>query len=106
MEGDGPGRDPALRGDLLVGQAAPHQLRDLKLHRGEGGQRGRIAFAGRLAGGDGRLTTEGDPAFDAAVAAAYSLITANAYDPAGRDGHFAWCVTALNRADITRALLG
>lgn len=91
----------------------------------------------------GFLTTEGDPAFDAAVAAsifdmygpealttewtllermaermgydptamlvyraAYSLVTANAYDPAGRDGHFAWCAAALNRQDITQALLG
>ncbi|MET7376348.1 aminoglycoside phosphotransferase family protein [Micromonospora arida] len=91
----------------------------------------------------GFLTTEGDPAFDAAVTAAifdmygpeaaqaerdlldriearlgydrvallvyraaYSLITANAYDPTGQDGHFAWCVAALNRADVTRALLG
>jgi aminoglycoside phosphotransferase (APT) family kinase protein len=91
----------------------------------------------------GFLSAEGDPAFDAAVAAAifdmygpdaprteqalldrmqdrmgydrtamlvyraaYSLITANAYDPLGRDGHFAWCVAALNRADVTRALLG
>jgi len=24
--------------------------------------------------------------------AAYSLITANAFDPDGNDGHFAWCV--------------
>ncbi|MBQ0900960.1 phosphotransferase family protein [Micromonospora sp. U21] len=91
----------------------------------------------------GFLTTEGDPAFDAAVAAAifdmygheapqveqelldrmeermgydhatmlvyraaYSLISANAYDPTGQDGHFAWCVAALNRADVTAALLG
>ncbi|MBE1489448.1 phosphotransferase family protein [Plantactinospora soyae] len=90
----------------------------------------------------GFLTTEGDPAFEAAVAAAifdmygpearqveqdlldritermgydrvallvyraaYSLISANAFDPLGRDGHFAWCVAALNRADVTRALL-
>ncbi|MET7950176.1 aminoglycoside phosphotransferase family protein [Micromonospora sp. NPDC005324] len=91
----------------------------------------------------GFLTTEGDPAFDAAVTAAifdmygsealqverdlldrmearlgydraallvhraaYSLITANAYDPTGQDGHFAWCVAALNRTDVTKALLG
>lgn len=91
----------------------------------------------------GFLTTEGDPAFEAAIAAAifdmygpeaarverdlldllrarlgydltallvyraaYSLITANAYDPTGQDGHFAWCVAALNRADVTAALLG
>ncbi|GIG62865.1 hypothetical protein Lfu02_72370 [Longispora fulva] len=91
----------------------------------------------------GFLSTEGDPAFDAAVTAAifdmygdnaletelalydriaerlghdrvamlvyraaYSLITANAYDAQGRDGHFAWCAAALNRADVTRALLG
>ncbi|MCG5471665.1 hypothetical protein LADH09A_005665 [Micromonospora sp. LAH09] len=38
--------------------------------------------------------------------AAYSLITANAYDPEGRDGHFAWCVAALNRPDVVQALLG
>ncbi|WP_433318870.1 phosphotransferase family protein [Micromonospora sp. CA-269861] len=38
--------------------------------------------------------------------AAYSLITANAYDPTGQDGHFAWCAAALNRRDVTKALLG
>ncbi|MFC5923065.1 phosphotransferase [Micromonospora vulcania] len=91
----------------------------------------------------GFLTTEGDPAFDAAIAAAifdmygpdaprvehdllaliearmdydhtallvyraaYSLITATAYDPTGQDGHFVWCASALNRPDVTRALLG
>ncbi|WBB68315.1 aminoglycoside phosphotransferase family protein [Micromonospora sp. WMMD812] len=91
----------------------------------------------------GFLTTEGDPVFDAAVAAsifdmygrsaletelglhaqieerlgyerdallvyraAYSVITANAYDADGEDGHFAWCVAALNRPDVVRALLG
>jgi hypothetical protein len=91
----------------------------------------------------GFLTTEGDPVFDAAVAAsifdmygddavdtelglyefiasrlgydrvamlvyraAYSLITANAYDPDGNDGHFAWCARALNRPDVVHALLG
>lgn len=91
----------------------------------------------------GFLTTEGDPAFDAAVAAAifdmygddalrtelalhdrlverlghdraallvyraaYSLLTATAYDPAGRDGHFAWCVRALARPDVRAAVFG
>ncbi len=91
----------------------------------------------------GFFTTEGDPAFDAAVAAsifdmygdaaldtelglyaqleerlgytresllvyraAYSLITANAYDADGNDGHFAWCAAALNRPDVVDALLG
>ncbi|WP_080678616.1 phosphotransferase family protein [Rhodococcus pyridinivorans] len=90
----------------------------------------------------GFFTTEGDPAFDGAVAAslfdmygdgalnteldlyaqledrlgyeretllvyraAYSLITANAYDAGGNDGHFAWCVGALNRPDVVDALL-
>ncbi|WP_433290837.1 phosphotransferase family protein [Actinoplanes sp. CA-030573] len=38
--------------------------------------------------------------------AAYSLITATAYDPRGRDGHFAWCAEALNRPEIVRAVLG
>lgn len=91
----------------------------------------------------GFFSTEGDPAFEAAIAsaifdmygddalsteislyelveerlgysrdallvyrAAYSLITANAYAPDGRDGHFAWCAAALNRPDVVRALLG
>ena len=91
----------------------------------------------------GFLTTEGDPAFDAAVTAAiftmygpdalatelafrdrvaerlgydrtallvyraaYSMITATAYDPAGADGHFAWCARALDRPDVVAALLG
>ncbi len=91
----------------------------------------------------GFFSTEGDPAFDAAVAAAlfdmygdealdnelalydqfeerlgyprdallvyraaYSLITANAYTSDGSDGHFAWCVEALNRRDVVAALLG
>ncbi|MEV0923915.1 aminoglycoside phosphotransferase family protein [Streptomyces spongiicola] len=91
----------------------------------------------------GFLTTEGDPVFDASVAAsifdmygeraletelglyarieerlgcereallvyraAYALVTANAYDAAGEDGHFAWCAAALNRPDVVRALLG
>ena len=47
-----------------------------------------------------------DPAGMLVYRAAYSLITANAYDPAGKDGHFAWCAAALGRPDITRALLG
>jgi hypothetical protein len=90
----------------------------------------------------GFLTTEGDPVFDAAVAAsifdmygesaletelslyseieerlgcqreallvyraAYSMITSNAYDEEGADGHFAWCAAALNRPDVVQALL-
>lgn len=89
----------------------------------------------------GFLSTAGDPAFDASVAAgifdmysdsagavdadlvdyfgrrldiatdhllayraAYAIATSNAYDPTGRDGHFAWCVRALHRTDIRRAL--
>ena len=36
--------------------------------------------------------------------AAYSLITANAYDPDGNDGHFAWCAAALNRPDVVAAI--
>jgi hypothetical protein len=89
----------------------------------------------------GFLSTAGDPAFDASVAAgvfdmygpearkvddelvdlfeqrlkiprdellayraAYAVATSNAYDPDGRDGHFDWCVSALNRLDIRDAL--
>ncbi|MFD2766834.1 phosphotransferase family protein [Micromonospora eburnea] len=36
--------------------------------------------------------------------AVYALLTSNAYDADGRDGHFAWCAAALNRPDITDAL--
>lgn len=89
----------------------------------------------------GFLSTAGDPAFDAAVAAgildmygpgaratddhlldllgrrlrvprdhllvhraAYAVATANAYDPDGRDGHFAWCAATLRRPDVRDAL--
>ena len=89
----------------------------------------------------GTLSTRGDPAFDAALAAAvfdmygpqaraheelmdrqvvrvfgypprrlllykasYAAITSNAYDPLGRDGHFAWCVRVLRRDDLTDML--
>jgi len=36
--------------------------------------------------------------------AAYAVATANAYDPNGRDGHFAWCVQMLERPDIVSLL--
>ncbi|MFD5316159.1 phosphotransferase [Streptomyces sp. NPDC127098] len=36
--------------------------------------------------------------------AAYAVAGACAYDPAGRDGHFAWCVDVLARADVRAAL--
>lgn len=37
--------------------------------------------------------------------AAYALATATVYDPAGQDGHFAWCAGQLNRDDVTAVLL-
>jgi aminoglycoside phosphotransferase (APT) family kinase protein len=89
----------------------------------------------------GFLSTGGDPAFEAGLAAAlfdmygpgareaeedllrrlhesagysvermrlyravYAMITSNAYDPEGRDGHFAWCAASLNREDVVAAL--
>jgi hypothetical protein len=36
--------------------------------------------------------------------AAYAVATSNAYDPDGRDGHFAWCTSALRRPDVRDAL--
>jgi hypothetical protein len=36
----------------------------------------------------------------------YALAASNVYDPAGQDGHFAWCVAALNRQDVSDVLLG
>jgi hypothetical protein len=36
--------------------------------------------------------------------AAYAVATANAFTSDGSDGHFAWCVNQLRRADITDAL--
>ena len=87
------------------------------------------------------LTTAGDPAFDAGLAAGffdmygprareidrtlsewivaefgypppllhlyracYAIVGANAYDPAGGDGHFAWCADQLRRPDLRAAL--
>ncbi|GAA1941199.1 phosphotransferase family protein [Kitasatospora viridis] len=38
--------------------------------------------------------------------AAYALITSNAYDPAGADGHFRWCVRMLLRKDVAALLDG
>lgn len=36
--------------------------------------------------------------------AAYAMATSNAFTPDGNDGHFAWCVTQLQRADVSDAL--
>jgi hypothetical protein len=35
---------------------------------------------------------------------AYALITSNAYDPQGRDGHFQWCVDILRRDEVSHLL--
>lgn len=37
--------------------------------------------------------------------AAYAVATANAFTAEGSDGHFAWCIRQLARADVTAALL-
>ena len=39
-----------------------------------------------------------------AYRAVYSLLTSNAYDEHGLDGHYRWCVEMLNRDDVRRAL--
>jgi hypothetical protein len=36
--------------------------------------------------------------------AAYAVLTNNVYDPAGQDGHFAWCIATLERPDILDAI--
>jgi len=36
--------------------------------------------------------------------AAYAAATSNAFTPDGSDGHFAWCVAQLGRADVSQAL--
>ena len=36
--------------------------------------------------------------------AAYAAATSNAFTPDGSDGHFAWCLAQLRRADISQAL--
>ncbi len=36
--------------------------------------------------------------------AAYAVATSNAFTPDGNDGHFAWCIAQLRRADISHAL--
>jgi aminoglycoside phosphotransferase (APT) family kinase protein len=37
--------------------------------------------------------------------AAYALATSNAFTADGRDGHFAWCIRQLARADVTAVML-
>jgi hypothetical protein len=45
-----------------------------------------------------------DPETFAIYRAAYALITANAYDPDGADGHFRWCVDILARPEVCAVL--
>lgn len=45
-----------------------------------------------------------DPQVITRYKAAYALITSNAYDPLGQDGHFAWCVRLLQRPAVTALL--
>jgi hypothetical protein len=37
--------------------------------------------------------------------AAYAVATSNAFTADGSDGHFAWCIRQLGRADITAIML-
>jgi hypothetical protein len=55
---------------------------------------------------DGVLTSRFgyDPRRLALYRAAYAVITSNAYDPLGRDGHFQWCVDMLSRDSVVQAL--
>lgn len=45
-----------------------------------------------------------DPFRLALYRAAYAVITSNAYDPFGRDGHFRWCADMLSRDSVVQAL--
>jgi aminoglycoside phosphotransferase (APT) family kinase protein len=36
--------------------------------------------------------------------AAYAVLTSNAFTPDGSDGHFAWCIAQLRRADVSKAI--
>jgi aminoglycoside phosphotransferase (APT) family kinase protein len=45
-----------------------------------------------------------DPGRLAVYRAAYAVITSNAYDPLGQDGHFQWCANMLNRTSVSEAL--
>jgi len=36
--------------------------------------------------------------------AAYAAVTSNAFTPDGSDGHFAWCIAQLRRADVSEAI--
>ncbi len=45
-----------------------------------------------------------DPGQLALYRAAYAVITSNAYDPLGQDGHFQWCVDMLSRESVVQAL--
>ncbi|MDT0322216.1 phosphotransferase [Streptomyces millisiae] len=57
------------------------------------------ALAGRLA-----ETLGYDRRWLLAQLAGYAVAGACVYDPAGRDGHFAWCVEVLGQADVRAAL--
>jgi hypothetical protein len=41
-----------------------------------------------------------------AVQAAFAIATSNAFTPDGSDGHFAWCIAQLSRADVAAHALG
>jgi Phosphotransferase enzyme family len=45
-----------------------------------------------------------DPQVLRVYRAAYAVLTNNVYDPGGKDGHFAWCITTLKRPDILNAI--
>jgi phosphotransferase family enzyme len=53
-----------------------------------------------------RLADEGGYAMERLMLyrAVYAVITSNAFDPHGRDGHFAWCARMLDRPDVVAAL--
>ena len=51
---------------------------------------------------DARLDV--DPRRAAVYRAAYAVVTATCFSPTGEDGHFAWCVAMLRRADVQAAL--
>jgi Ser/Thr protein kinase RdoA (MazF antagonist) len=53
---------------------------------------------------DRALAVHHDPARLAVHRAAYAVVTATCFSPAGEDGHFAWCVEMLGRSDLLAAL--